>query len=63
MNEKLSKILTYIGIVILSLLLILYLFTNNIILLLVAGIISVFISTRKIKHFGTSINFFSLGCI
>ena len=52
MNEKLSKILTYIGIVILSLLLILYLFTNNIILLLVAGIISVFISTRKIKHFG-----------
>ncbi len=52
MNEKLSKILTYIGIVILSLLLILYLFTNNIILLLLAGIISVFISTRKIKHFG-----------
>lgn len=52
MNEKLSKILTYIGIVILSLLLILYLFTNNIILLLVAGLMSIFISTRKIKHFG-----------
>ena len=52
MNEKLSKILTYIGIVILSLLLILYLFTNNIILLLAAGLMSIFISTRKIKHFG-----------
>ena len=38
MSEKLSKILTYIGIVILSLLLLLYLFTNNIILLAVAGI-------------------------
>ncbi len=52
MNEKLSKILTYIGIVILSLLLLLYLFSNNIILLILAGIISIFISTRKIKHFG-----------
>ena len=52
MNEKLSKILTYIGIIILSLLLLLYLFTNNIILLLVAGFLSIFISTRKIKHFG-----------
>ena len=52
MNEKLSKILTYIGIVILSLLLLIYLFSNNIILLVLAGIISIFISTRKIKHFG-----------
>jgi hypothetical protein len=52
MNGKLSKILTYIGIVILSLLLLLYLFSNNIILLILAGIISIFISTRKIKHFG-----------
>ena len=52
MSEKLSKILTYIGIVILSLLLFLYLFTNNIILLVLAGIVSIFISTRKIKHFG-----------
>lgn len=52
MNEKLSKLLTYVGIVILSLMLLLYLFTNNIILLLLAGLISIFISTRKIKHFG-----------
>jgi len=52
MNEKLSKILTIIGIVILSLMLLLYLFTNNIILLVLAGILSIFISTRKIKHFG-----------
>ena len=52
MSEKLSKILTYIGIIVLSLLLLLYLFSNNIILLILAGIISIFISTRKIKHFG-----------
>lgn len=52
MNEKLSKLLTYVGIVILSLMLLLYLFTNNIILLVLAGIISIFISNRKIKHFG-----------
>ena len=52
MNKKLSKLLTYVGIVILSLMLLLYLFTNNIILLLLAGLISIFISTRKIKHFG-----------
>ena len=52
MNEKLSKLLTYFGILILSLLLLLYLFTNNIIVLLLAGIISIFISTKKIKHFG-----------
>lgn len=52
MNEKLSKLLTYVGIVILSLMLLLYLFTNNIILLLLAGLISIFISTRKIKYFG-----------
>ena len=52
MNEKLSKLLTYVEIVILSLMLLLYLFTNNIILLLLAGLISIFISTRKIKHFG-----------
>lgn len=52
MNERLSKILTYIGIVILSLMLLLYLFTNNIIILLLAGILSIFISTRNIKHFG-----------
>ena len=45
MSEKLSKILTYIGIVVLSLLLLLYLFTNNIIILILAGIISVFVST------------------
>ena len=30
MNEKLSKLLTYISIIVLSLLLILYLFSNNI---------------------------------
>ena len=52
MNEKLSKLLTYVGIIILSLMLLLYLFTNNIILLVLAGIISIFISNRKIKHFG-----------
>lgn len=52
MNEKLSKLLTYISIIVLSLLLILYLFSNNIILLVLAGIIAIFISNRKIKHFG-----------
>ena len=52
MSEKLSKLLTYIGIIILSVLLFIYLCTNNIIVLLLAGIISIFVSTRKIKHFG-----------
>ena len=52
MSEKLSKLLTYIGIIVLSALLFIYLCTNNIIVLLLAGIISIFISTRKIKHFG-----------
>ncbi len=52
MSEKLSKILTYIGIIILSVLLFIYLCTNNILVLILAGVISIFISTRKIKHFG-----------
>ena len=52
MNEKLSKLLTYISIVIFSLLLIVYLFSNNIIVLALALLIAIFISNRKIKHFG-----------
>ena len=52
MNEKLSKILTYIAIIIFSILLILYLFSNNIIMLILALFIAIFISNRKIKHFG-----------
>lgn len=52
MSEKLSKILTYISIIIFSILLILYLFYNNIILLFLALLLAIFISNRKIKHFG-----------
>ena len=52
MNEKLSKLLTYISIVIFSILLVLYLFSNNIIALALALLVAIFISSRKIKHFG-----------
>ena len=52
MNEKLSKLLTYISIVIFSILLVLYLFTNNIIALALSLLVAIFISSRKIKHFG-----------
>lgn len=52
MNEKLSKLLTYISIVIFAILLILYLFSNNIIALALALLVAIFISNRKIKHFG-----------
>lgn len=52
MNEKLSKLLTYISIVIFSLLLVVYLFTNNIIVLALSLLVAIFISSRKIKHFG-----------
>lgn len=52
MNEKLSKLLTYISIVIFSVLLVLYLFSNNIIALALALLVAIFISSRKIKHFG-----------
>lgn len=52
MNEKLSKLLTYISIVIFTLLLILYLFSNNIIILAASLLVAIFISNRKIKHFG-----------
>ena len=52
MNEKLSKLLTYISIIIFSILLVLYLFSNNIIALALALLVAIFISSRKIKHFG-----------
>ena len=52
MNEKLSKLITYFSIVIFSLLLIVYLFSNNYIVLVLALLVSIFISNRKIKHFG-----------
>ena len=52
MNEKLSKLLTYISIVIFSILLIVYLFSNNIIALALSLLVAIFISSRKIKHFG-----------
>jgi len=55
MNEKLSKLLTYISIVIFSILLIIYLFTNNIITLALSLLIAIFISSRKIKHFGIAL--------
>ena len=52
MNEKLSKILTYLLIVLFTILLVLYLITNNIIALALSIILAIFISNRKIKHFG-----------
>ena len=52
MNEKISKLLTYFSIIIFSILLIIYLYSNNFIFLLLSLIIAIFISNRKIKHFG-----------
>jgi hypothetical protein len=52
MNGKLSKLLTYVSIVIFSILLVLYLFTNNYIALALSLLIAIFLSSRKINHFG-----------